>query len=77
MHNLALKHKLSTIRFSLYLENLYPIPKMHPKSLLRNYLNYYHLFLKVLTNNNLIQEYILKIEINKILPYKLFYKTVK
>ena len=48
MHKLAIKHKLSTSGFSLYLKNLYPVPKMHPNSLLRNYLNYYHLFLKVL-----------------------------
>ena len=48
MHKLALKHKHSTRGFSLYLENLYPIPKMHSKSLLRNYLNSYYYFLNFL-----------------------------
>ena len=46
MHKLALKHKHSTRGFSLYLENLYPIPKI--KSLLRNYLNSYYYFLNFL-----------------------------
>ena len=59
MHKLASKIKFSTSGFSLYLENLYPIPKMHRNSLLRNFLNYYYLSLKASTNNNLIQEYIL------------------
>ena len=50
---------------------------MNPNSLLRNYLNYYHFFLKVFTNNNLIQEYIPKILINMLLDYKLYNKTLK
>ena len=77
MHKLALKHKHSTKGHSLYLENLYTIPKMHQNSLLRNYLDYDHLFLKFFTNNILLKKYILKIIINKILVYKLYYKTVK
>ena len=77
MHKLALKHKLTTKRYSLYIENLYPIPKMHQNSLLQNYLNYDHLFLKGFTNNILLKEFILKIIINKTLVYNLYYKTVK
>ena len=77
MHKLALKHKFTTKRYSLYIENLYPILKMHQNSLLQNYLKYDHLFLKGFTNNILLKEFILKIIINKTLVYNLYYKTVK
>ena len=77
MHKFALKHKLTTKRYSLYIKNLYPIPKIHKNGLLKNYLNYDHLFLNDFTNNILLKEYILKIINNKILVYKLYYKTVK